>query len=167
MKSTLPFPRSPQVQHKTLTGIFRFDLMIDGIENEADAGAVQLAFHDGSILEMELVPDGESVRYTWKTQQVAFKESGWMRLDLSERRPFASLCGQRIHANDILLFGDYFEQKADMLVAAYRFQFEEGQSLVYYNAGDFARMYVNELPPDPGEQFVWMWEEGSMAIVPD
>ena len=160
-------PRSPQVQHKTLTGICRFDLMIDGTENDEDAGPVQLTFKDGTILGMELVPDGESVRYSWKDQQTTFKEPGWIRLDLSERVPFGPLCGQQICSNDILLFGNHFEKKADMVVAAYGFRFKDGQSLVYYNAGDFAKIYVNEMPPDLGDRFVLMWDQGfddSMSI---
>lgn len=39
-------------------------------------------------------------------------------------------------------------------------QFENGQSLVYYNAGDDAQIYVDEMPPAFVDTFKLIWKEG-------
>ena len=153
----------PVIHNITLEKLFRFDFLIDGQENDEDAGSVHLEFTDGSVLEMELVPDGESVVFNWKEKETLKKEdekTDWFRIDLSERKPFYQLCGKKVIVADGLLFGAKDEKKEDMVIAGYGFQFEDGGKLVYYNAGDYAKIYVNDLPPLLPDTFKLVWKNG-------
>jgi hypothetical protein len=153
--------RLPEVRNKILEKISRFDFLIDGQENEEDAGPVQLMFTDNSILEIDLIPDGESVEYKWKGKgevEEEDKKTDWFRIDLTDKEPFSQLQKMKILDYDQLLFGTVEERLESFVVAGLGFLFENGMSLVYYNAGDFAKVYVNEMPPAFDGQFKLVWK---------
>lgn len=153
----------PNVQSKILKKISRFDYLVNGKKNEEHAGPVQLEFHDDSILELDLVADGESVQFNWKEREVVSIEdlkADWFRIELSERKPFSNLCDERIVNSDLLLFGAQEDKQEEMRIAAFGFLFEKGNTLVYYNDGDDARIYVNELPPAYPDTFKLVWKKG-------
>jgi hypothetical protein len=153
----------PNILNKTLTKISRFDFLIDGIENDEDAGPVQLEFNDETVLEIELVPDGESVDFSWKKKRTTEEEdekTDWIRIDLTNREPFNLLRGNKIIGADDLLFGTIEEKKEAMVIAGYGIQFDNGHTLVYYNAGDFAKIYVDEMPKSFPDTFKLIWDKG-------
>ncbi len=154
--------------NKILERISRFDFLIDGKENEEDAGPVQLEFTDGTVLEMELASDGESVEFTWKDKSIVEeenKEADWFRIDLTEKEPFNQLRAKKVMFVDYLLFGAIEDSKEDMVVAGLGFCLEDGLSLVYYNAGDFAKVYLNEMPPPFEDSFKLIWKHGTFGDI--
>lgn len=145
------------VKGKTVAKISRFDLLIDGQENDEDLGSLQLIFLDGSVLELELIGDGESVDYNWKEKEENLGD--WHSIDLTSREPFVDLIGNNISEFDELLFGTIEDKPIQMVVAGIGFKFGNQMSLVYYNAGDFAKIYVNEMPPAFTDQFKLIWKK--------
>lgn len=137
---------------------------MDGKENEEDAGPIQLIFTDGTVLEIDLVPDGESVEYKWKIKEEE-KESGWFKIDLTDKKPFIQLRDMKILDYDELLFGTIEGWQESIVIAGIGFQFENGMSLIYYNAGDFAKVYINEMPPAFDGQFKLVWKNGKFQDI--
>lgn len=156
------------VRHKILEKISRFDFLIDGKEDEEDAGPVQLIFTDNTVLELELCSDGESVVYHWRSKAEIEEEDNktdWFRIELIDREPFIKLQKAKVKNFDQLLFGTVEESYETMVLAGVGFQFENGMSLVYYNAGDFAKIFVNEMPPPFDEQFKLIWKERAFGDI--
>ena len=157
-----------KVRNKILKEINRFDFLIDGKENEDDAGPVQLIFTDDSILEMELVPDGESIRYKWRSKgkiEEDDEKTDWFKIDLTDKASFHHLTKTKVIDLDELLFGAAKEAPESLVVAGLGLQFENGSSLVYYNAGDFAKIYVDEMPPPLNRQFKLIWKNGAFEEI--
>ena len=73
---------------------------------------------------------------------------------------FDRLRENKVNAADDLLFGTIEDKKEDMVVAGYGIQFENGHTLVYYNAGDFAKIYVDEMPKSFTDTFKLIWNNG-------
>lgn len=160
--------RFSEVKNKILEKISRFDFLIDGEENEEDAGPFQLMFTDDSILEINLVPDGESVEYKWKGKREVEEEdkkTDWFRIDLTYKEPFSQLHKMKILDYDQLLFGTVEERPESFVVAGLGFLFDNKMTLVYYNAGDFAKVYVNEMPPAFDGQFKLIWKDGKFKNI--
>ena len=156
----------PHIQNKSLVRISRFDYLFDGIENEDHSGPVQLEFLDGTVLEMDLMPDGQSVEFTWKDIQIITEEdkkSDWYRIDLSDKKPFDRLIRKSVKTSDDLLFGTFNEKKEEMSIAGFGFQFENGHTLVYYNDADNAKIYVDEMPPIYTQSLKLVWNKGIVA----
>jgi len=157
-----------EVRNKIIEKISRFDFLIDGEEDEEDTGPVQIMFTDSSVLEIELVPDGESVEYKWKGKgevEEEDKKTDWFRIDLTAKEPFFQLQKMKVLDCDELLFGTVKERPESMVVAGIGLRFENGMSLVYYNAGDFAKVYVNEMPLPFNGQFKLVWKNGKFEDI--
>ncbi|RYD79720.1 MAG: hypothetical protein EOP53_09200 [Sphingobacteriales bacterium] len=156
------------VENKTLAKLSRFDLLIDGEENVDDAGVLQMEFSDGTVLELELKPDGESVSYNWKDLEKTEEEdktTGWFKIDLSNRNPYNNLIRKKIKFSDDLLFGAKEESEDKLVIAGFGFQFEDNQTLIYYNAGDFAKIYVNEMPTKFEDTFKLVWRNKFSLLI--
>ncbi len=145
--------------NKKLVKIFRGDMLIDNEENNSDLGPLQLHFDDLTVLQLELDDDGESVKDFWLNgaKELIFSQnSEWFRIELTSNRPFSELIDKKVVGTSFLKFGTKNED--DRITAGYRFLFENGQYLVYHNAGDYARIYFNSFTTDYGPNFVLEWK---------
>lgn len=137
-----------------LVGIFRGDLHIDGKLNEEDLGPLELQFEDGRTLQTWLADDGQSLEvnlFPSAPPDLNGQGGPWPRIDLSLHAPYLSLLRQEVAAVRYLCFGVRGERTEAL--AGLEFHFRSGMSLTYFNAGDFAKIYVNERPPDLSEPF--------------
>jgi hypothetical protein len=131
-----------------LISLCRGDLLIDGEQNLDDLGPLELKFETGETLLLHLGPDGETIEFelsSVNSTELTVNGCTWIRIDLSKESNFGSLCGQKIVSIKAIYFG--FDLGRDEVLAGLTFNFESESSLTYYNAGDFAKIYVNELPP--------------------
>ena len=139
---------------KSISAVNRGDFLIDGAPNDDDLGPLELVFDDGSALHLSLVSDGESIRFDWHesppTHLVA-QNSEWERVYLSQAPPYSHAIGGLIATVDLVLFG--VVGQAERVVAGCVFRLSTNHHLVYYNAGDFAKIYIDEMPPCLGAEF--------------
>ena len=144
---------------KTVSSISRGDLLLNGQQNEEDLGPLEIVFTDGSSLTMALVSDGESVcsEFTERQPNKLFAQNTeFQRVTLTNKEPFAKAVNSKVASIDILLFSS--QRDSVDVVAGYRVNLENGHTIVYYNSGDFAKIYWDSLPPSLPSQFILKWE---------
>ena len=66
-----------------------------------------------------------------------------------------------MNSTDNLLFGAIVAKKEDMVIAGYGIRFDNGHTLVYYNDGDDAKIFVDEMPKPFIDTFKLFWEYGN------
>ncbi len=148
----------PEISKKVISFISRGDLLIDGVENNEDMGPLEIEFSDGSVMTISLVSDGESVEYSisqHKSEKILCQNCEWERVVLSYEQPFSQAVGMRVLGTNTLLFGTNDDE--DFVIAGYRLKLENNNILVYYNAGDFAKIYWNDVPPKLPHPFLLKW----------
>ncbi|WP_143017188.1 hypothetical protein [Catalinimonas alkaloidigena] len=158
---------SLEANGKIVEKIFRFNYLIDG-EEEEDAGIVQIEFSDGSVLELDLVSDGESIAIKWKNRQSSIEESQLdkgFKILLTERSPYCQLKGRKVVHTDELLFGAIEQELDEMVIAGVGLLADDGSLLVYYNGGNYAKLYFNQHPPSLGNPFKLQWRHGGFIGV--
>ena len=146
---------------KTIMTIVRGDMLIDGTENDEDLGPLEIGFTDGSFLQIELIGDGESVTYAWRDHRppvLSAESCEWERIDLHTAPPFNELVGQRVTTVDILLFG--ISGEASRVIAGVGIYTDQNRSIVYYNGGDFAKIFLGGDPPPLPKGFNLAWKSG-------
>ena len=132
----------------------RGDLLIDGEPSLDDLGPLELVFESGSSLQLRLASDGESVELQLsptRQNELLGQGGAWPRVELSNDPKFSHLCGQMLVAINAIYFGS--DSGGDETLAGLIFRLGSGESLTYYNAGDFAKIYINEVPPPLPEPF--------------
>ncbi len=143
---------------KTILSIARGDMLIDGMENEDDHGPLEFQFTDGTVLTLELISDGESVKYTI-TKRLPSKLIGqgseWNRIVITDSNPFLRAIGSKIAETDNLLFS---ANGSNSTISGYGIKLKNKNFIIYYNAGDFAKIYWNSLPPKLSQPFMLWWE---------
>lgn len=132
----------------------RGDLLIDGEQNFDDLGPLELVFQSGSTIQLRLVSDGESIDFrlfNTRPPDLLGQAGNWPRVDLTLHPEYQRLCQQKLGGIDGIYFG--YRPEGIEVLAGLIFNFESGDSLAYYNAGDFAKIYLNASPPTLPEPF--------------
>ena len=148
-----------EIINREILSISRGDLLIDGIENDEDMGPLEIEFADGSVVIISLVSDGESIEYNFspsKSNRLLVQDSEWERVILSDKHPYSYAKSRCVSHTNALLFSTEYDKKP--VIAGYRLKLEDGNSIVYYNAGDFAKIYWNDIPPKLPRPFNLKWE---------
>jgi len=151
---------------KTIKSIARGDMLIDGVENDEDLGPLEVGFTDGSFLQVELIADGESVAFAWRDHQprsLSAENTEWQRISLHTSPPFNLIVGQVVTSVDLLVFGAAGEPPD--VIAGVGIYTDQNLSIVYYNAGDFAKIYFDADPPPLPSEFVLRWQSGSHTVL--
>ncbi len=148
-----------KAKNKSIISIAKGDLLIDNLENEDDHGPLELLFSDSSVLTLGLLPDGESAKCTWSNKQpdkLIDQNCEWKRIFLSKTQPFSEALNDTILEVDTLLFGD---GKSSDVTAGFGFKLKKGNTIIYYNKGDFSKIYWNSLPEKLPIPFFLKWKE--------
>ena len=150
---------------KVIVSIARGDLLIDKIENEDDQGPLELIFSDGFILTLGLIPDGESATFTWNNsvpEKITDQNCEWERIFLTNSQPFSSALNDIVIEVDTLLLGD--SESSDS-IAGFGLKLEKENTIIYYNEGDFSKIYWNTFPKKLPSPFYLKWKNGRLKKI--
>jgi hypothetical protein len=146
---------------KQLKRIDHGDLVIDGYPEDEDIGPIEFIFSDKSTLHLEIGDDGESVSSKW----VQFNNNtiGWRNHLLPRHNlPSGKFEDQTIIETDLLYFGLLENSRDKDIVVGYGFKLVNGLVIIFYNAGNFAKLYFNGFPPDLPNECVLRWDKNTL-----
>ncbi|WMW79537.1 hypothetical protein RF679_12865 [Undibacterium cyanobacteriorum] len=124
--------------------IVRGDCLIDELENEDHAGPLEIEFSNGGALQFRLGDDAVIV-----ILNLLGRESPRLIGELSEYQPIEVALGGCM-ANGVIKITGVNPIEWDGLVVGYRLDFGSSNFICYYNAGDYAKIYRNEMPRSLG-----------------
>jgi len=167
--------RPHQAKGRIVSRISRADYFFDGKPDDEHAGPVEFEFTDGSTLQINIEPDGNSVRYSWlpiRFPDPARGEEGWKRVVLTDSEPYSVLIGQQVTAVDVLRFrsvGEGISWISTSVPAGYGFKFGNGHTLAYFNCWDDAKIVLDDDPwqlrDEYGLEDGYAWKSGNVFDV--
>lgn len=149
---------------KRVQALFRERFLFDGEPQEEDAGALELLFEDGTRVTLHTANDGQSVLASegklalpvsfvmteWKGQP----RYEWEQVALTEQPGWAHLAESDLIAVEAM--ASVWAGRGAEVRTGWRLHFSTGDFLLYLNAGDDAKLYLNALPPLwPNVATVW------------
>ena len=137
---------------KRLRRLANVQYYLNGEPETDDYGDVELTFADGGAVTLYVLPDGESVG-AWEdlaevpdpVMTADHYTYRWIKEDLSGKRDVADLTGHRLVAAEAMF--DRHDGSSRRILAGWRLTFDTGDSLVFFNEDDDAKLVVNQTPP--------------------
>lgn len=139
---------------KRLAELSRTQCFFNGALVLADDGDVELRFHDGSVITLSLLSDGQSVGASTEavrvTQSFSLDNEGaclWQKLALSDVEPWRALVGAKV--TRISAFVDNYGSGQVAVLSGWLIAFGKFGYLCYGNIGDDSKLLYNaNLPQD-------------------
>lgn len=126
----------------------------NGTPDEEDDGSLEISFSDSTFLTLRLASDGETVKATVEALPLIepfYIDEGahcsWQRIVLTDDKPWSIFRNSRMVAIDALIDRWQKLPSNNESVTGWVLRFETGNFITYWNCGDNAKVFFNELPP--------------------
>jgi hypothetical protein len=134
-------------------------LYIRGESDPEDHGSLEIGLDGGQRLTLSIALDGQSVcarqRLLARSSSPADDDKEWRLIDLSSSPPWSLLVGREVVEIDAMVDCWQYHRQYEW-ISGWRFSFNSGDCLIYFNDADRGKTLLNE-NPSPDSQLESRW----------